>query len=77
VATQRDIDKAAEQASLEAAARVLYSLKPALKAAIKEIYWELWRELGLYLITARWFRILAGLLTLLSFLGVWLKEHIK
>lgn len=84
MAGQRDIDKAAEQASLQAAAIVNHelrtTLKAQLKAAIKEIYWELWRDMFEYLVHASWFRIIFGLLTLLSLLGYWFKEfteHLK
>lgn len=74
---QRAIDAAAEQASLETAQRVIYELKPALKAALKDIYWDLWKDLFDYLFHARWFRIVSGLIALLSAIGYYIKDHIK
>lgn len=78
MAKQEDIDKASDQAATQAAAIVRHwfeqNLKYQLMAAIKDIYWELWRELFKYLYKANWVRLLAGLLTLASAITLWFKE---
>jgi len=78
---QRAIDAAAEQSSLEASARIQtwlrHELKDYIKTALKEIYWELWKDLFSYLIKARWFHVVTGGLTLVSAVWYWIKEHLK
>lgn len=51
------------------------NLKREIRNSLREIYWELWRDLFSYLYRANWFRLVAGLLTLASALTVWIKEH--
>lgn len=76
---QSNIDKAADQAATQAAAIIRQWLEKHLtehlKRALKEIYWQLWRDLFVYLYKANWFRLLAGLLTLASAVSLWIKDY--
>jgi hypothetical protein len=78
---QEKLDKAADQASTQAAALTIHwfreNLRKEIKAALKEIYWQLWSDLFRYLYRANWFRLVVGLLTLLSALSLWLHENLK
>lgn len=75
---QEELDKAADQAATQAAAIVRHwfeqNLKYQLIAAIKDIYWELWRDLFKYLYRANWVRLLVGIMTLASAIILWVKE---
>lgn len=50
-------------------------LKNEIRQALKEIYAETWRDVLSYLYRSNWIRLLAGLLTLLSALALFIKEH--
>lgn len=75
---QEDIDKASDQAATQASALTISwlreHLKKELEAALKDIYWQLWRDLFYYLYKANWFRLLAGLLTLASAITLWVRD---
>lgn len=76
---QSNIDKAADQSATQAAAIIRdwleHHLKDHIKKALKEIYWELWGDLFRYLYRENWVRLLAGLLTLISVIALWMREH--
>lgn len=72
---QRMLDEASDQAATQAAAIVVHQLRPALKAALKEMFRE-WRiEFIEYLLTEKWIRLIAAILFALSVIGLYWKEH--